>query len=71
MEPLYVLDFLSTLKIDPNKSITDLFMFDGASNVQLAGKLMKIQYTKISVICGFEHTVFFIFQQCFQNPGCE
>ena len=49
-------------KIDPHKSITDVFMFDGASNVQLAGELLKIRYPKISVMRGVEHTVTFIFQ---------
>ena len=34
-------------KIDPHKSITDVVMFDGASNVQLAGKLLKIHYPKV------------------------
>ena len=31
-------------------------MFDGASNVQLAGELLKIYYPKISVMHGVEHT---------------
>ena len=50
MEPVYVLYFLNTLKIDPHKSITDVFIFDGASNVQLAGELFKIY--NISVMRG-------------------
>ena len=28
--------------IDPHKSIIDVIMFDGASNVQLAGELLQI-----------------------------
>ena len=32
-------------------------MFDGASNVQLAGELLKILYPKISVMRGVEHTL--------------
>ena len=32
-------------------------MFDGASNVQIGGELLKINYPKISVIRGVEHTV--------------
>ena len=39
-------------KIDPHKSITDVVMFYGASNVQLAGKLLKIHYPNISVMRG-------------------
>ena len=44
-------------KIDPHKSITDVVMFDGASNVQLAGELLKIHHPKGSVMHGVEHTV--------------
>ena len=61
MEPLYVLDILSTLKIDPNKSITDVVIFGGASNVQLGGELMKTPYPKISVMCGIKNTVSLFF----------
>ena len=32
-------------------------MFDGASNVHLAGELLKIHYTQVSVMRGVEHTV--------------
>ena len=32
-------------------------MFDGSSNVQLAGELLKIKHPKVSVMCGVEHTV--------------
>ena len=37
-------------------------MFDGASNVHLAGEVLKIHYPKFSVMPGVEHTVsvFFI-----------
>ena len=49
--------FLEHIKrIDPHKSITDVVMFDGASNGQLAVELLKIQYPYISVIRGAEHT---------------
>ena len=39
-------------KIDPHKSITDVVMFDGASNVQLVIELLKIHYPKITVMHG-------------------
>ena len=32
-------------------------MFDGASNVQLAGELSRMHYPKFSVMRWFEHTV--------------
>ena len=43
--------FLDHLKIiDRHKSITDVIMFDGASNVQFAGELLKIDNPKIIVM---------------------
>ena len=36
-------------------------MFYGASNVQLAGELLKIHYPNILVMCGVEHTVSLFF----------
>ena len=49
--------FLDNFKrIGPHKSITDVIMFDGASNVQLAGELLKIHYPKITVMRVVEHT---------------
>ena len=44
-------------RMDRHKSIIDVIMFDGASNVHLAGELLKIRYPKITVIRGVEHTV--------------
>ena len=32
-------------------------MFDGDSNVQLGGKLLKVHYPKLAVMSGVEHTV--------------
>ena len=48
-------------KIDPHKSIIDVFMFDGASNVQLTGELLESHYPKVLVMCGVEHTVSLFF----------
>ena len=36
-------------------------MFDGASNVQLGGELLKINYQKLTVMCGVELTVSLFF----------
>ena len=36
-------------------------MFDGDSNVQLTGELLKIHYPNISVMRGVEHTVSLFF----------
>ena len=43
-------------------------MFDGASNIQLAGKLMKMHYPKVSVMCGVEHTVSLFFNDVSKTP---
>ena len=43
-------------------------MFDGASNVQLAGELLKMQYPKITVMRGVEHTVSLFFNDVSKIP---
>ena len=37
-------------------------MFNGASNLQLAGELLKIHYPKVSVMRGVEHIVSLFFK---------
>ena len=50
--------FLKHMKeIDPTKKLSDIVMFDGASNVQLAIRLFKVNYTKLTVMRGVEHTL--------------
>ena len=61
--------FLEHIKIDPNKSITEVLMFDGASNVQIDGELLKINCPKISVMHGVEHTVSLFFNNFSKTPG--
>ena len=61
--------FLGHFKIiDPHKSIIDVIMFDGDSNFQLAGELLKIHYPKITVMRGVEHTVYFFFNDFSKIP---
>ena len=43
-------------------------MFDGASNVQLAGELLQIRYPKITVMRGVEHTVSLFFNDVSKIP---
>ena len=38
-----------------------MVMFDGASNFQLSGRLLKLRYPKLTVMHGFEHTVSLFF----------
>ena len=54
--------FLNHMReIDPGKKLTDIVMFDGASNVQLGGKLLKVHYAKLTVMRGVEQTVSLFF----------
>ena len=43
-------------------------MFDGYSNVQLAAELLKINYPKVSVIRGVEHTGSLFFNDVSKIP---
>ena len=53
--------------IDPRKHLTDVIMFDGASNVQLGGKLLKVHYPKLTVMRGVKHTVSLFFNDVSKN----
>ena len=55
-------------KIDPGKKLTYLIMFDGASNVQLGGKRLKLHYPKLTVIHGVEHIVSLFFNYVSKIP---
>ena len=48
-------------EIYPGKIFTDIVMFDGASNVKLGGKLLKVHYPKLTVMRGVEHTLSLFF----------
>ena len=43
-------------------------MFDGASNVQLSGELLKNNFPNILVMRWVEHTVSLIFNDAFKIP---
>ena len=43
-------------------------MFDGDSNVQLGGKLLKLHYPKLTVMRGIEHTVSLFFNDISKIP---
>jgi hypothetical protein len=51
-------------KIDQGGAV-DLVLFDGASNVQNAGKLGSITYPCITVVHGAEHVVSLFFKDIF------
>ena len=46
----------------------DVFIFDEALNVRIDGELLKIHYSKVSVICGVEHTVSLFFNDISKIP---
>jgi hypothetical protein len=56
---------------DPNnqktdhRGVVDLVLFDGASNVQNAKKLVSITYPRITVVHGAEHVVSLFFKDIF------
>ena len=61
--------FLKHMKeIDPGKNLTDVIMFDGASNVQLGGKSLKVHYPKLPFMRGVEHTVLLFFNYVSKIP---
>ena len=43
-------------ELDPRRELFDLIAFDGAANVQKAGKLIEQYFPRCSVIKGIEHT---------------
>jgi len=47
---------------------TDVIIFDGATNVQNAGRLMEARYPHISVLHGAEHVVSLFFHDVFNLP---
>ena len=46
----------------------DVIMFDGASNVQLVGKILMVHYQKLTVMRGVEHTVLLLFNDVSKIP---
>jgi hypothetical protein len=48
--------------IDPDKQLIDCVFFDGASNVQKAGKIMQVRYPLVMVLHGAEHVVSLFFK---------
>ena len=55
-------------ELDPAKQLSDIVMFDGASNGQLAGKVLKLHYPKFTVMRGVEHTVLLFFNYVSNIP---
>jgi hypothetical protein len=48
-------------KLDPNHQFFDLILFDGAANVQKAGRIIEAKYSRATVLHGAEHVVSLFF----------
>ena len=55
-------------EIQPAKILSDIVMFNGASTVQLEGRLLKVHYPKLTVMRGFEYTVSIFFKDVSRIP---
>ena len=49
------------------KGVVDLVLFDGASNVQKAGKILAIHHPRITVVHGAEHVTSLFFKDVYTN----
>ena len=53
---------IPTIKRLTTRGVVDLVLFDGASNVQNAAKLVSITYPRINVVHGADHVVSLFFK---------
>ena len=51
----------SALKYDPSQMYSDIFFFDGASNVAKAGKVLEAKFPRAYALHGGEHVVSLFF----------
>lgn len=57
------------LELDPEKTLFDLAAFDGASNVQKAGKILEVIFPRVTTIHGAEHVMSLFFDDIFKRGG--
>ena len=61
--------FLDHMKeIYPENKLSYIVMFDGYLNVQLGGNVLKVNFAKLTVIFGVEHTVSLFFNDVSKAP---
>jgi hypothetical protein len=58
-------DLANVRKKGPKQSIVDLVMFDGASNIQVCGRLLAKYHSRITVCHGVEHAVSLFFSDVY------
>jgi hypothetical protein len=67
----YLLDIvrplIKSLKARAISNIIDLIMFDGASNVQLAGRIVTRYHPHITVCHGAEHVISLFFSDVYNK----
>ena len=49
------------LKYDPDKTVTDILFFDGASSVQKGGSVLEAIFPRVTTIHGGEHVISLFF----------
>lgn len=49
-------------QVDPLKTLIDTVFFDGESNMQLTGQILKAIFPKISVLLEMEHVLSLMFE---------
>ena len=54
--------------IYPENKLSDIIMFDGASNLQLGGKVLELKYPKLTVMLGIEHNFSLYFNDVSKIP---
>jgi len=58
-------------KLDKEKSLTDLIYFDGASNVQKAGRILSNHFPRVSSLHAAEHVVSLFFSDICKFPEIQ
>jgi len=56
------------MEIDPDRDLVDLLYFDGASNVQKAGRVLEVDFPKCTTLHGVEHLCSLFFADVCKHP---
>ena len=62
----YMMEFVKLY--DPNKMLTDVLFFDGASNVQKGGEILEMEYPRAYALHGGEHVISLFFSDIAKTP---
>ncbi len=58
-------------RLDPQKKVIDLLYFDGATNVQKAGRILCAKYPRATCLHGSEHVVSLFFNDISKIPAIK